>query len=239
MAKSNRTSIISRNSKYQIDIAIVLVGIIPILVAILLTFSELANYSRNIQIIIITITMLLALSGIIILYRYPKNISKLRNYLESMAEGKLPEHIDFDKCEDDIIEIEHFLNAIVAEMKVKVEKLEAKLKIEQILSDSMSKKTNDMLKAEQTKVMFESIGAVCHHIGQPATVLSTYLFSLQREEDLSPKVRVQLKECSRAVDKISDILLQIQNIEGYKTVIYRDKHPGESSSKNDNILDIS
>jgi phosphoglycerate-specific signal transduction histidine kinase len=103
----------------------------------------------------------------------------------------------------------------------------------------MSKKTNDMLKAEQTKVMFESIGAVCHHIGQPATVLSTYLFSLQREEDLSPKVRVQLKECSRAVDKISDILLQIQNIEGYKTVIYRDKHPGESSSKNDNILDIS
>jgi hypothetical protein len=236
---SNKTSIISRSSKYQIDIAIVLVGVIPILITVFLTFFDAGGLSDKMQIVIVAITIVLAMSGIILLHKYPKNIIKLRNYLESMAEGKIPEHIDFDRCEDDIIEIEKFLNAIVAEMKVKVERLEAKLTIEKVLNENSSKKTEDVVKEAQSKVMFESLGAVCHHIGQPATVLSTYLYSLLREEDLAPKIRAQLEECSRATDKIADILLQIQTIDGYKTVIYRKKDLSEMGSKDDNILDIN
>jgi hypothetical protein len=239
MTKSNRSSIISRNSKYQIDIAIVLVGIIPILVTVFLTILKPEYLSYNIKIFIVATTILLAFSGIIILYKYPKNILKLRNYLESMAEGKLPEHIDFDHCEDDIIEIEKFLNAIIIDMKIKVEQLEAQLTIEKVLNQNMSKQTEHVVKKTQSKVMFESIGAVCHHIGQPATVLNTYLYSLLKEKDLAPRVRAQLEECSRATNKIADILLQIQTLDGYKTVIYRNKDLEEKSAKDDNILDIN
>jgi len=239
MTKSNRSSIISRNSKYQIDIAIVLVGIIPILVTVFLTYLNPGDLSELIQAFIVATTILLALSGIIILHKYPKNLLKLRNYLESMAEGKLPEQIDFDHCEDDIIEIEKFLNAIVEDMKVRVEQLEAQLTIEKVLNQNMSKQTENVVKETQSKVMFESIGAVCHHIGQPATVLNTYLYSLLKEKDLAPRVRAQLEECSRATNKIADILLQIQTLDGYKTVIYRTKELEEQGTRDDNILDIN
>jgi len=239
MTKSNRSSIISRNSKYQIDIAIVLVGIIPIMVTVFLTYLNPGDLSELIQAFIVATTILLALSGIIILHKYPKNLLKLRNYLESMAEGKLPEQIDFDHCEDDIIEIEKFLNAIVEDMKVRVEQLEAQLTIEKVLNQNMSKQTENVVKETQSKVMFESIGAVCHHIGQPATVLNTYLYSLLKEKDLAPRVRAQLEECSRATNKIADILLQIQTLDGYKTVIYRTKELEEQGTRDDNILDIN
>jgi hypothetical protein len=237
--KSNKTSLISRSSKYQIDIAIVLVGVIPILITVFLTFFDAGGLSDKIQIVIVAITIILALSGIVILHKYPKNILKLRQYLESMAEGKIPEHIDFDRCEDDIIEIEKFLHAIIAEMKIKVEQLEAKLTIEKVLNENISKKTEDVVKEVQSKVMFESIGAVCHHIGQPATVLNTYLYSLLKEEDLPPRIKAQLEECSRATNKIADILLQIQTIDGYKTVIYRNKDLSETGNIDDKILDIN
>jgi len=239
MIKSKRSSIISRSSKYQIDIAIVLVGVIPILVTVFLTFLNPGDLSNRIQVFIVAITILLALSGMVILHKYPKNLLKLRNYLESMAEGKIPDHIDFDHCEDDIIEIEKFLNAIVADMKIKVEQLEAQLTIEKVLNKTMSKQTENVVQKAQSKVMFESIGAVCHHIGQPATVLNTYLYSLLKEKDLAPRVRAQLEECSRATNKIADILLQIQTLDGYKTVIYRNKELEEQGTKDDNILDIN
>lgn len=236
--KKNRTSIISRSSRYQIGIAIVLVGIIPTFIVVLFTFSNIGDYSTNLQLFIVLITIILASLGISILYKYPKNLMKLRNYLESMAEGNLPDNIDFDHCEDDIIEIEKFLNAIVEDMREKIKLLEAKLTIEHALKAQMAKQSEDNLKAEQSKVMLASIGAVCHHIGQPTTILNTYLYALMKEKELPPKIRIQIEECSKAGNQIADILHNIQKLNEYKTVIYRKKLDDEKSSKDDNILDI-
>jgi len=52
----------------------------------------------------------------------------------------------------------------------------------QRLRNAVERQREELIEAERQRVMFESIGAACHHLGQPVTVLSTYLQLMQRKE---------------------------------------------------------
>ena len=88
-------------------------------------------------------------------------------------------------------------------------------------------------KAEKQEAMIASVGAACHHLGQPATVLLTNLTLLQsghvdQESVLSP--------CLQAAERIADILHKLNAVDEYKTIPYAPSSTGDSAQNR--ILDI-
>lgn len=182
-------------------------------------------------------TLINALCGYFILRQYPKNIMRIRKYLENIAKGELPEKIDLIISFDDIKSIEDYLNVIVSELRSKIDSLEHQLQISKSRLEIIKEQSEEIISAEQQRVMIRSLGAVCHHIGQPATVLRGYLHILKSqtkgEEELS-----SIDKCIAATEDIADILEKLSQLSEYRTVPYRTFADNEPHETNDYILDI-
>jgi FixJ family two-component response regulator len=77
----------------------------------------------------------------------------------------------------------------------------------------------ELLDAERQRVMFESLGAACHHLGQPVTVLSAYLQLMQLQEK-DPKLLEMVNSSLKSVQAISDVLDRLRNVNAYRTEPY-------------------
>jgi PAS domain S-box-containing protein len=108
------------------------------------------------------------------------------------------------------------------------------------LDVSDKKKVEDALReAERHRVMLESLGAACHHLGQPATVLLANLGIMQRkvggaDEDLKDILNSSVE----AAEMLGDILHRLNTVNEYKTTRYLDKADGDADSVENRILDI-
>ena len=88
---------------------------------------------------------------------------------------------------------------------------------------------------ERDKVMMESLGAVCHHLGQPATVLLSTLEMLDRIKDGNPEGRKELLHMSlEAAESLRKILLELNDLRHYNAEPY----PGPSAEHPTNIVAI-
>jgi PAS domain S-box-containing protein len=75
--------------------------------------------------------------------------------------------------------------------------------------------------AERHRVMIESLGAACHHLGQPATVLTANLGLIQSRLDSSDPLLDGLVDGSLvACRKLADILHKMNAVAVYKTTDY-------------------
>lgn len=75
--------------------------------------------------------------------------------------------------------------------------------------------------AERQRVMLESLGAVTHHMGQPATVLLANLEMLAlRRSDMDSDDAHLLKSSIAAAETLSQILHRLINVNEYKTTRY-------------------
>jgi len=90
--------------------------------------------------------------------------------------------------------------------------------------------------AERQRVMLESLGAACHHLGQPATVIRTYLELMQHCEQ-SEEMQHMVTSCLESADAIADVLHRLQRLSQYRTVPYLTDTAGASQPKT-NIIDI-
>ncbi|MBT3375370.1 MAG: response regulator [Lentisphaerae bacterium] len=90
--------------------------------------------------------------------------------------------------------------------------------------------------AEKQRVMLESLGAACHHLGQPATVIRTYLELMQGGEQ-SDEMQQMISRCLESAGAIADILHQLQKVSQYRTVPYL-TGMGEDSRCKTSIIDI-
>lgn len=94
------------------------------------------------------------------------------------------------------------------------------------------------MEAERRRVMLESLGAACHHLGQPATVLLANLGILQKKlgsiED--PVVRDLLNGSINAMEGLGEILHKLNTVNEYKTTQYLEK--GDSNDQESRILQI-
>ena len=74
---------------------------------------------------------------------------------------------------------------------------------------------------EQHRVMLESLGAACHHLGQPATVLLANLGIIQKKlasgDDVVPKL---VDSSIEAVKTLGQILRKLNAVNEYKTTHY-------------------
>ena len=115
-----------------------------------------------------------------------------------------------------------------------VEKIRMRLAIEE--------QRQALLQAERERVMIQSIGAACHHLGQPATTLTCCL-ELLKVHCAQPEAKSMLNECAKAAEELGEIIHQLQHVCEYRTVAY---HPdttassdGSSTRPDDAIIDIT
>ncbi len=92
--------------------------------------------------------------------------------------------------------------------------------------------------AEQRRVMLESLGAACHHLGQPATVLLGNLGIIQKKlgDEESPLLEL-IQSSIEAMESMSNILYKLNTVNEYKTTQYLEKPAGEDSEES-RILEI-
>lgn len=93
-----------------------------------------------------------------------------------------------------------------------------------------------MRETERQRVMLESLGAACHHLGQPATVLLANLGIMERKLGHGdPTLNHIVHSCLQAAETLSEILHKLNAIEEYRTTPYLEEKPGSVGSR---ILEI-
>jgi len=233
-------SLISRGAGYQLEVGIALISIIPLLcfcfIAVRVFWSD-ETHSIWTQILVGIFALLIGVGGYLILRKFPKNILRIRSYLRDIAAGELPERINLLNSEDDISAIEKYMNMIVHELRGKVEMLESQLTTARRMQKTIEAQAKEIQDAERHRVMIESLGAACHYIGQPATVLRTYLDVL-RKELVSNEIRQKISECYDAAEAIAGVLDKLRKVSQYRTVPYQTFHEEITAGNDDRILDI-
>ena len=81
---------------------------------------------------------------------------------------------------------------------------------------ALEKQREKLMDAERQRVMIESLGAACHHLGQPATVISAYLHLMKRAET-SPERKEMIDNCLKAAESMGEILQKLQAVSEYRT----------------------
>lgn len=143
--------------------------------------------------------------GYALLIKYPLSIVRLRSYLHRLANDQLPDQVTSPPAEDDIVAIhgylEHIVNMAAERLRLLKEKHEA-----------------DIAK-ERHRVTMESIGALCHHIGQPASVLGVQLHLAKRAAS-EQHTLAMIAECESAFEDMTNTLDRLRHIATYETEGY-------------------
>ncbi|MDA1044765.1 MAG: PAS domain-containing protein [Verrucomicrobia bacterium] len=92
--------------------------------------------------------------------------------------------------------------------------------------------------AEQHRVMLESLGAACHHVSQPATMLMGNLEMLmERLNEYDEASQLLIKRSLVAVEEVSRVLKRLTAVSEYKTMQYLGGEGGGSGTDS-RILEI-
>ncbi len=148
--------------------------------------------------------MLIAL-GYVLLFKYPVNIVRLRLYLQTLANNRLPRQVLLTEDEDDMAAVRYYLEQIVHQAEERLKLLEKSHQV--------------ALEGERHRIMVESIGALCHHVGQPATVLGLLLHRM-RQKACDPPVAGLVAECEIALGDIATTLDRLRDLTQYRTEPY-------------------
>lgn len=101
------------------------------------------------------------------------------------------------------------------------------------LRQTINQQRENLIDAERHRVMIESLGTACHHIGQPATVISAYLQMMQMRE-IDDEMKEMIATCMEASEAMADILHQLQLVSRYRVKPYL----SGSEESGDSILTI-
>jgi hypothetical protein len=143
--------------------------------------------------------------GYAVLLKYPVSIVRLRQYLRILAGGGIPDEVNISKDEDDLVAVQGYLERIVKMAEDRIQMLQKHHDLE--------------LEKERQRVMVESIGAMCHHLGQPASALSICLYSL-KNNPAPEEVPALLNQCEDAFNAMSEILDKLRRIAHYSSEPY-------------------
>ncbi len=91
--------------------------------------------------------------------------------------------------------------------------------------------------AERQRVMLESLGAACHHLGQPATVLMANLGLLRMKiKNDDPLISEMIDSSLEAIRRLGDTLHKLNCVNEYRTTSYMGDE--NDTSPRSRILDI-
>lgn len=203
----SRLALATRGSWGQFAVAALLVTVLPVLILLWIWLMGRGSegYSPLLLSLAGAICVVLVVLGYALLLKYPVSITRLRQYLKTLTDDRLPGHVDLTDAESDIDAIRNYLEQIVL-------KSEERLRLIQEQHEAA-------LEAERHRIMIESIGALCHHVGQPATVLGLQLHLLKGSLH-DPSAPDRLAECEQAFDDIVQTLDQLRHLTHYRSEAY-------------------
>lgn len=76
-----------------------------------------------------------------------------------------------------------------------------------------------LVEAERQRVMIASLGAAMHHLGQPATVMTTAMAMLKRIE-VDPVKLDLINQCTQATVTMMEVFERLRNVGAYRTTPY-------------------
>lgn len=206
-------------------VAVFLISVLPVLALIAL----LVNPDQGITLIedapraVLMINIMFMVFGYGLLVTYPINVIRLRKYLEAMARGSIPEKVDLMKEENDLAAIEACMKTVVTQTQERVKTLESQ--------------TQALIQAEQQRVMLESFGAACHHLGQPATIIDLYLAMIELQIT-DPELKDMIKKCQESSKEIANILRKLQTRTHYQTEYYRPREEEDLPRPDERIIKL-
>lgn len=84
---------------------------------------------------------------------------------------------------------------------------------------AMERQREQLLIAERHRVMIESLGAACHHLGQPLSVV-TFCLDILRRQQTGPNMGKLIADCAEAVDDVNRVLEKLRHVATYRTEPY-------------------
>lgn len=93
-----------------------------------------------------------------------------------------------------------------------------------------------LIDAERHRAMVESLGAACHHLGQPATTLQCSLELARRTASGEPAMWID--RCIDSAQQLADVIHRLQTICAFQTTPYRPLLAGEKPRSDVSIVDI-
>jgi signal transduction histidine kinase len=218
------SSIASRGTRHQFGVAVALMSAIPLLAFSYLLGDAMSSRSFDIETLYMMLPSVVALIslGVVLLARHTLEVTALRSTLERLSKGELPQ-VDLLKSSEDFSAIQRYLGVVIKQTDEKVRIIEAQSKA--------------LVQAEQQRVMAETVGAACHHLGQPATVIRVYL-DLMKKVEASPEMKAMIQECQSAVEEVAGILERLQGVGQYQTEPYLGPDTHGNSRAAERILKI-
>ena len=202
----NPFALVVRGAWGRLVVAALLITVIPGLVLLWVRVESASQQSYPETLVLAGgVGALLMVLGYALLFTYPINIVRLRTYLQTLAQNRLPRQVILTDDEDDIVAIRYYLDRIVHQAEERLRLIEDR--------------HTATLEAERHRIMVESIGALCHHVGQPATVLGMSLHRMERFCQ-GPDTRALLAECHAAFDDVVVALDRLRELTHYRTEPY-------------------
>lgn len=200
------SSIASRGTREQFGVAVALMSAIPLLAFSYLLGDALCGRNfdvRTLYLMLPSVVALVAL-GVVLLARHTLEVASLRKALESMAKGEMP-RMSIKGGSKDFLAIQRYLGSVIQQTNDRIRVIESQSKA--------------LVQAEQQRVMSETVGAACHHLGQPATVIRVYL-DLMKKVEGSPEMQKMIQECQSAAEEVAEILHRLKGVGEYRTEPY-------------------
>lgn len=200
-------SLARRGAWAQLAVAALLITVLPMLCLIWLWQQDMKGEGlpATVSAGVCVVTLAIMISGYAVLGKYPLNIVRLRNYLQTLASGEMPVRIRLSPDTDDLTAMQQYMTDIVRQAADRI----------RVIKDQQDR----LLHTERQRVMVESLAALCHHLGQPATMIATYLYMLQQQVE-TPELKKTVAECQQAFNDMQDILNRLQRVVVYRTEPY-------------------
>ena len=106
------------------------------------------------------------------------------------------------------------------------------------MREKLERQRAQLIEAERQKAMIQSLGAACHHLGQPATTLQCCLELLQRLS-LASDAKALVDQGNVAMQEMSETLHDLQRVCVFSTTTYRSRSQNEPERPDENILKIA
>lgn len=103
---------------------------------------------------------------------------------------------------------------------------------------TMEKQRAALLIAERHRGMIESLGAACHHLGQPMSVVNLCLDMIKRQK-WGPSVQELVDQCDESVEAVNDVLRRLQKVSVYRTEPYLPAAEGQPPRSDEWVLALN
>lgn len=219
-----KRSLLSLGTRQQFVVAVALMSVIPLLAFAYVLGNAILTRSLDmdtIYFLLPSIVTMMAL-GVMLLARHTIEVSRLRQYLDEISRGGAP-LIAATHSSADFAAIQKSLGTVIKQGTEKMKVMEARSKA--------------LVQAEQQRVMAETVGAACHHLGQPATIIRGYLDLMKRVE-VSPEMRAMIQECQTATEEVATVLSRLKGVGQYETEPYLTANDERAGRADERILKI-